>query len=135
MRSSPATHFFILPIDLSESRRFVSFWILLASGIIVGYSIFIILFKINNTWMGFHTDLQKLSVILRRNLFPENLITNIFLNIFRQQSREGKHSLIQESSPRKHLSFSLKSLTLGTSQSQRRGVYANLLIGYLNLLI
>ena len=24
--------------------------------------------------MGFHTDLQKLSVILRRNLFPENLI-------------------------------------------------------------
>ena len=24
--------------------------------------------------MGFHTDLQKLSVILRRNLFTENLI-------------------------------------------------------------
>ena len=24
--------------------------------------------------MGFHTDLQKLSVILRRNLFPESLI-------------------------------------------------------------
>ena len=33
-------------------------------------------FKINNTWMGFHTDLQKLSVILQRNLFPENLINN-----------------------------------------------------------
>ena len=41
----------------------------------------------------------------------------------------------QESSPRKHLSSSLKSLTLGTSQSRHRGVYANLLTGYVNLLI
>ena len=92
-------------------------------------------FKINNTWMGFHTDLQKLSVILRRNLFLKTLSTNIFLNIFRKQSREGKHSAIQESSPRKRLSSSLKSLTLGISQSRHRGVYANLLTGYVNLLI
>ena len=41
----------------------------------------------------------------------------------------------QESSPRKHLSSSLKSLTLGTSQSRHRGVYANLLTSYVNLLI
>ena len=31
-------------------------------------------FETNNTCMGFLTDLQKLSVILRRNLLPENLI-------------------------------------------------------------
>ena len=42
-------------------------------------------FKINNTWMGFHTDLQKLSVILRRNLFPENLI-NKYISKYIQQS-------------------------------------------------
>ena len=33
-------------------------------------------FKVNNTWMGFHNDLQKLSAILRKNLYPENLINN-----------------------------------------------------------
>ena len=47
MRSSSATHFFILLITLSESKRFVSFWILLASGTIVGYSIFIILLTVS----------------------------------------------------------------------------------------
>ena len=51
-------------------------------------------FKINNTWMAFHTDLQKLSVILRRNLFPENLI-NKYISKYIQQSssqavEEGK---------------------------------------------
>ena len=30
-------------------------------------------FEINNTWMEFQTDLQKLFVILQKNLFPENL--------------------------------------------------------------
>ena len=31
-------------------------------------------FKINNIWTGFHDDLQKMSVILQKNLFPDNLI-------------------------------------------------------------
>ena len=91
-------------------------------------------FKINNTWMGFHTDLQKLSFILWRNLFPENLI-NKYISKYIQIAVKGGKTLIQESSPRKHQSFSLKSLMLGTSQSRHRRVYANLLIGYVNLLI
>ena len=38
--------------------------------------------------MGFHTDLQKLSVILRRNLFPENLI-NKYISKYIQTSVKG----------------------------------------------
>ena len=38
--------------------------------------------------MGFHTDLQKLSVILRRNLVPENLI-NKYISKYIQTSVKG----------------------------------------------
>ena len=31
-------------------------------------------FKINNTWLGFHTDIVNLVFILRKNLFPVHLI-------------------------------------------------------------
>ena len=31
-------------------------------------------FKINNTWLGFHKDITKLVFILRKNLFPVHLI-------------------------------------------------------------
>ena len=31
-------------------------------------------FKINNTWLGFHKDIAKLVFILRKNLFPVHLI-------------------------------------------------------------
>ena len=47
-------------------------------------------FKINNTWMGFHTDLQKLSVILRRNLFPENLINKYISKYIQTAVKGGK---------------------------------------------
>ena len=47
-------------------------------------------FKINNTWMGFHTDLQKLSVILRRNLFPENLISRYISKYIQTAVKGGK---------------------------------------------
>ena len=39
--------------------------------------------------MGFHTDLQKLSVILRRNLFPENLI-NKFISKYIETVVKGR---------------------------------------------
>ena len=35
------------------------------------------IFKINNTWLGFHNDIQKLFVILRKNLYPEHVLNNI----------------------------------------------------------
>ena len=31
-------------------------------------------FKINNTWLGFHDDIQNLLAILRKNLYPENVL-------------------------------------------------------------
>ena len=40
-------------------------------------------FKVNNTWMGFHVDLKHVCCILKRNCFPEhilNRVTNNYLN-------------------------------------------------------
>lgn len=34
-------------------------------------------FKINNTWLGFYNDLQKLFVILRRNLYPDHVFSSL----------------------------------------------------------
>ena len=31
-------------------------------------------FKINNTWLGFHDDIQNLFSILRKNLYPEHVL-------------------------------------------------------------
>ena len=31
-------------------------------------------FKINNTWLGFHNDIQNLFTILRKNLYPEHVL-------------------------------------------------------------
>ena len=45
--------------------------------------IIIIVYLINNTWAGFHFDINNLSKTLSRNLFPSNVIENVvrkFLN-------------------------------------------------------
>ena len=34
-------------------------------------------YKINNTWLGFHEDINKLIDILKMNLFPAHLIEKI----------------------------------------------------------
>ena len=34
-------------------------------------------YKINNTWLGLHEDLTKLMDILKKNLFPANLIERV----------------------------------------------------------
>ena len=31
-------------------------------------------FKINNTWLGFHNDIQNLFTILRKNLYPDHVL-------------------------------------------------------------
>ena len=33
--------------------------------------------KINNTWAGFHKDIKYLTQILKKNLFPTNLIERV----------------------------------------------------------
>ena len=34
-------------------------------------------FKINNTWMGFHSDIQNLFTILRKNLYPDHVLNRL----------------------------------------------------------
>ena len=56
-------------------------------------------FKINNTWLGFHNDLRKVFVILRRNCYPEhilNKVTNNYLNS--KLSKEDKVKQTEEES-------------------------------------
>ena len=35
------------------------------------------IFKINNTWMGFHLDLEKVFQFLKRNLYPERILNKV----------------------------------------------------------
>ena len=85
--------------------------------------------------MGFHTDLQKLSLILRRNLFPENPINKYISKYIQTAVKGGKTQPHSGVEPQETPKFFFKSLTLGTSQSRHRGVYANLLTGYVNPLM
>ena len=34
-------------------------------------------YKINNTWLGFHEDIKKLTEILEKNLFPAHLVERV----------------------------------------------------------
>ena len=34
-------------------------------------------YKINNTWVGFHEDIKKLLLILRKNLFPSHIVERV----------------------------------------------------------
>ena len=34
-------------------------------------------YKINNTWLGFHEDIKKLTEILQKNLFPAHLVERV----------------------------------------------------------
>ena len=45
-------------------------------------------YKINNTWLGFHEDITKLTKILQKNLFPVHLVENI-INRYLALTRHG----------------------------------------------
>ena len=45
-------------------------------------------YKINNTWLGFHEDITKLTKILQKNLFPVHLVENI-INRYLTRTRHG----------------------------------------------
>ncbi|RMX49023.1 hypothetical protein pdam_00018097 [Pocillopora damicornis] len=34
-------------------------------------------YKINNTWLGFHEDIKRLTKILKKNLFPAHLVERV----------------------------------------------------------
>ena len=77
--------------------------------------------------MGLHTSLQKWSVILRRNLFPQSLTNKCISKYIQTVVKGGKTQPYPGVEPQETSSI-LKSLTLGISQSQHREVFANLLI-------
>ena len=43
------------------------------------------LYKINDTWSGFHNDMQKTKSILQKNLFPPELIDKVVRNYLSDQ--------------------------------------------------
>ena len=65
-------------------------------------------FKINNTWIGFHTDLQKLSFILWRNIFPENLTNKYISKYIQTVVKGGKTQPHSEVEPQETTKFYFK---------------------------
>ena len=49
-------------------------------------------YKINNTWLGFHEDINKLTDILKKNLFPAHLIEKI-INRYITATQSNHHPL------------------------------------------
>ena len=43
------------------------------------------LYKISNTWSGFHNDMEKTKSILQKNLFPPDLIDKVVRNYLSDQ--------------------------------------------------
>ena len=78
--------------------------------------------------MGFHTDLQKLSVTLRRNLFPENLI-NEYISKYIETVVKGRktqpHSGV---APQETPKFSFEIPYVGHFSVTAREIFASLLI-------
>ena len=57
-------------------------------------------YKVNNTWLGFHEDINKLTDILKKNLFPSHLIEKILNRyITGTQSNHYPRSSLPTTSP------------------------------------
>ena len=57
-------------------------------------------YKINNTWLGFHEDINKLTDVLKQNLYPAHLIEKIINRyITRTQSNHHPRGSLPTTSP------------------------------------
>ena len=59
-------------------------------------------FKINNSWKGFHDDINKLSIILRKNCFPVWVIDKIVNRYVSQKLNPNTTSSTKAGMPTKH---------------------------------
>ena len=76
-------------------------------------------YKINNSWLGFHNDIKNLTLILRKNLFPVNIIEKVVNQyVSRAQVRPSDSSRVQQPVS----SYYFKSPYVGsfTAEAQRR---------------
>ena len=64
-------------------------------------------YKINNTWLGFYEDINKLTDILKKNLFPAHLIEKI-INRYITGTQSNHHPGVPF--PPLHLRFTLGSI-------------------------
>ena len=48
------------------------------------------IYKVNNTWLGFHKDLKKLTHILKRNSFPAHLVENSVKNYMNKTTNNSE---------------------------------------------
>ena len=54
------------------------------------------LYKINNTWLGFHNDIEKCKTTLQKNLFPPKLIDQILKNYLSEKLNTEQQKQKQE---------------------------------------
>ena len=72
------------------------------------------IFKINNTWLGFHKDIQKLFVILRKNLYPGHVLNSIIHRHISKAVKGDNARSVAGVEPQVY--FTLRSLTSAGSR-------------------
>ena len=78
-------------------------------------------FKVNNTWLGFDNDIQKLFVILRKDLYPEHVLYRmIYRYIFKavEWGAQLSNGVEQQESP--HFCFKIPYIGRFSGIAQHR---------------
>ena len=70
-------------------------------------------FRLNNTWVGFHLDLEKLKVILQKNEYPPKLIDK---SVYRYLSKRIKRLVLYL---KEFKLFTVRSLSMLSGGSSR----------------
>jgi len=54
-------------------------------------------YKINNSWLGFHKEIKHLTLILRKNLFPVDIVEKVINRyVSRARSRPSASAQVQQ---------------------------------------
>ena len=83
-------------------------------------------FKINNTWAGFHLDINNLIKTLKRDLFPSNIIENVVRKFLNNNFTSDS----SQSAARKENCFNLNYRISVLFPSQRNAELRNQLIHF-----
>ncbi len=79
-------------------------------------------YKINNSWLGFHDDIKNLTLILRKNLFPVHIIEKVVNQyVSRARVRSSNSSRVQQ--PISFYYFKLPYVGSFSAEAQKKSRY------------
>ena len=78
--------------------------------------------RVNNTWLGFHNDIQKLFIILRKNLYSEHVLNRLIYpyisKVVEGDGAQPTNGVEQQESP--HFYFKIPYIGRFSGIAQRR---------------